>query len=240
MAAELAGPLALVALRLFAILRMQPLWSAALGAAWIPVAAGLSVVLGLVVVTSAGSAPLPDDDTSLPTWIVLGGLELVLGTVIGAFASLPGHALLGAAGTSASLLRTSPRPFVALTVAIAMTAALAAGLHHPLLEVLTDGVRVIPPGRPATWLSGAHADLLPASLVALDGLLVLGLCFAAPVLLTVATVRFGLGAIALGPSPARAVVDGLDAWVAVALALVALGASWAVYPHAWARAILPP
>ena len=239
MAAELAGPLALVALRLFAILRMQPLWSAALGAVWIPVAAGLSMVLALVVVTSPGVAPLPDD-TSLPTWIVLGGLELVLGTVIGAFASLPGHALLGAAATSATLLRTSPRPFVALTVAIAMTAALAAGLHHPLLEVLTDGVRVIPPGRPEAWLSSAHADLLPTLVVALDGLLVLGLCFAAPVLLTVATVRFGLGAIALGPSPARAVVDGLDAWVAVALALVALGASWAVYPHAWARAMLPP
>ncbi len=240
MAAELAtGPLVLVALRLFAILRMQPLWSAALGVAWIPVAAGLSIVLGLVLVGDPRFVGPPLDAT-LTTWIVLGVLEVLLGSVIGALVSLPGHALLGAAGTSAALLRTSPRPFVALTVAIALTAALASGLHHPLFEVLTDGLRVMPPGRPEVWLPDAQRELPAMLFVALDGLLVLGLCFAAPVLLTVATVRFGLGAIGLGPSSARAVVDGVDAWVAVALALVALGASWAVYPHAWARAAALP
>jgi type III secretory pathway component EscT len=235
---EVLGPLALVGVRLFAILRMQPLWRAALGAAWIPVAAGLAAVLGVVVVTRPDFA-MTIVVASLPEWIALAALEFLLGTVIGALASLPGHALLGAAGVSAGLLRTSPRPFVALTVAIAMTAGLAGGLHHALVEVLTDGFRLLPPGLPATWIGGEPDRLLPALLVALDGMLVLGLCFAAPVLLTMATVRIGLGSVALGPAPAHAVVDGLDAWLALALALVALGASWAVYPHAWARALLP-
>jgi type III secretory pathway component EscT len=233
MAVELAGPILLVAARLFAILRMQPLWSAALGASFIPVVAALSIVLA---VTLAPALAMPTVDVSWPTWIAFAVLEVVLGTIVGALASLPGHALLGASGTSAGLLRTPPRPFIALTVAIAMTAGLAAGLHHPLLGVLTDGFLVLPPARPDLWL--AH-DLFPALLVALDGLLVLGLCFAAPVLLTMATVRVGLGTVALGPAPARAIVESLDAWIAAALALFALGASWAVYPDAWARALVP-
>jgi type III secretory pathway component EscT len=234
----LLGPFALVAVRVFAIVRMQPLWSAALGAAWIPVAAALAGVLGIVVVTDPGFvAPA---DASLVVWVGLGVLELVLGTVIGALASLPGHALLGAAGASAQLLRTAPRPFVGLTVGISLTAGLTAGLHRPLIEVLTDSFRWLPAGVPSPWLSTPPVDLLGLLLAALDGLLVLGLALVTPALLTTAVARFGVAAMARGPSPSHALSGAFDAWLGVALALVALGASWAVYPHAWARAMLPP
>ena len=234
----LLGPFALVAVRVFAILRMQPLWGAALGGAWVPVAAAFAGVLGIVVVTDPGF--VAPGEVSLVGWVGLAGLEFVLGTVIGALASLPGHALIGAAGASAQLLKTAVRSFVGLAVAIspdrgprrrpASPPHRGADRRLPLAPrrhsepVAVDRRPSISSACSSPRSTACSSSVSPWSRRSCS---------------RSRSPASGSQPVARGPAPSHALAPAFDAWLGVALALIALGASWAVYPHAWARAMLP-
>lgn len=221
-------------MRLFAVLRVQPLWRQGLGQVWVPVAL---VLAGLVALPLASQVTAVTE-TSASQWVLLGLAEFVLGTVIGVLASLPGHALIGATHSSAQWLRAPRGPLGALGVCLTLATALALRLHEPALYMLVDLTHVFPIGRPAAWFSDVP-QLLPALLGATAAMLVLGLALAAPVLLCTAVIKLASAVIGRGPAPASAIAEAGGAWAAAAGALIALGASWAVYAHAWAQAILP-
>lgn len=216
------GAWVLAAIRTFAILRAQVLWRTAVGPVWPLVAAGLAVVLAPTVATS--SAP--------PLTITTAALELLLGTAIGIVAALPGWALVGAASASAATLRTSPKPFVALTIAFVSATALALGLHQPLLVALRETTAQIS----TTTIGGQLSWTLVAR--SLHAMTVLALALATPVLLCAAVAHLVLSWLGRGPAGMGPLADALTPWIAAAGALVALGASWQAYGAVWAGAAL--
>ncbi len=225
---------ALIAVRLFVVLRLQPQWGLLAGRGWWVISAALALLLAPAVAV----APLPAS-VSLGELAQLAILEAGVGLVLGTLVSLPGHALLGATTGAAGALRTAPRPFVAVAVALALVAGLGLGLHRIALTALVDHAHAYPPGRLEAWTSTA-TELLPRAIGALDGALVLALSLATPVLLTVVILRTGIALLGAGPPVAAPTTEVLSASVATLAALVALAASWAAYPHAWARAAIPP
>ena len=101
-AAALASVILLAGARLWACLRVQASWRLTVGPTWEWIAAALALVLAAVVVLrdplsfAALSRRLAE-----PTQLGLAlGFEIVLGSVIGLAASLPGWALVGAAHAS--------------------------------------------------------------------------------------------------------------------------------------------
>ena len=227
--------LALVVVRLWAVLRAQVLWRAAVGPLWPVLAAGLAVAMAPLVRPPA-LVPGPDPGE----WVLALGLELAAGTAWGIVVSLPANAVIGAGLSAARILRAPPRPLAALAVAVATATALALGLHHPLLEGLVASTEVLPVGDPSAAVALSGAEGLTWAIRGATALTLLGLALATPVLLCAAVVDVALGAVAAGPRPAAAVVDPVRRWARAALALVALGASWAAYGEVWARAVLPP
>lgn len=229
-----AAPLLLVAARVWAMLRVQPVWRLAVGPWWEVVAAALALAL---------AAPLSPATPALGDtlgWTLLGavGAELVVGTVLGLLAGLPAYALLGGAGASAAVvgLRKNPRTLVALTCFVALTTTLALGLHRPLLAASLDTLALVPIGT-APWAL-VETTLQPAMLQALHAMLTLGLALATPALLAGALAELAARALAKGPAP----TDALDAWapwLRLAAALLALTASWTAYTEAWTRPLLP-
>ena len=227
-------PVGLIAIRLFAILRLQPLWRSAVGVLWTPIALGLAVILAVTLA-------IPSDavvGAGYTTWPLLMAFEFLIGSVIGAFAGLPGFALIGAMGASARLLHARARPLVALGTVFGLSVGLQAQLHQPIVRILADFVHAFPPAAPQYWLS--HPQFVPVLVGALDGLLALGLALATPVLICVAVVQVAALAIATGPKPAATLALTVRAWGGVSLALLALATSWSVYPESWARAMLVP
>ena len=225
---EAAGAL-LLSIRWFVALRLQPHWSLALGRLWGAVAAGLGV--GVAVSSDGPGVSL----ASAQDWIVALGLEIGLGAVLGILVSLPAYALLGGATATAAALRTLPMPFVRMSVSAALVVALSLRLHHPALVALRDQALVFPPGQ-ATH--GIAPDLLSTLAVQLDGLLILALTLATPVLLTVVVVRAAVAAVGAGPTVARPFSDAVGPALATAAALLAFAASWSVYPAGWARSAI--
>ncbi len=225
--AHLAGA-SLLALRWFVVLRVQPHWTAAVGPLWWPVAAAIAVGLG----ASAEASPVVLESAS--AWISAVAMELLLGAGIGILASLPAYALLGGATASAAALRTTPAPLVRMSVSGALVAALCLRLHHPALVVLRDQATLLPPARPELWLPGVSE--LPGILaVHLDGMLMLALTLATPVLLTVVILRAVGSVVGSGPAVSRPISGGVAPALATIGALMAFAASWAVYPVGWAR-----
>lgn len=225
------GGLALVVLRVWAILRMQVMWHRIAPITWPWLAPGIAVMLAPLVTARTA---VPAVAIGSPDFVAAAVLELGLGTVIGAVASLPGHALLGGATMQAGLLSSSSRPFVALVSAIAAAAAFGVGVHHAAIEALAQGVSRWPLGSAPPRGALGLATLLEA----LDALLVLALAFATPVALVIAVVDVVTASVGRTPSSAMLarIVGSLGR---TALALVALGASWDADPAAWARACLP-
>lgn len=217
------------ALRLFGLLRAQVLWRVAVGPAWEAMAAALAVVTAVVVAPAEGPSP------TLTQWLLVGGCEFLLGSVIGVVLSLPGQALIGAAGQSAAVVLHGARggSLVAAFAGACLAGGLAVDLHRPLLLSLQQHVGVWPVGEPARWLPAAE-DL--ASWIAAAAHACLGLAFtlATPVLLATAvidlTLRLTIRGVAAAPG------EAVRPWLATAAALIALGAAWAAYPEAWARA----
>jgi|GEM_PF-2315516 len=226
--AEVAAAV-LLTVRWFVALRVQPHWSYALGRLWWPVS--LALAAGVAVASGADPVALG----SVSAWAVALAAEVLLGAGLGVVASLPAYALLGGATASAAALPTTPQPLVRMSVSAALVVALALRLHHPALIVLRDQALVLPPGQVEAWLPSMAT--LPAVLaVHLDGMVMLALTLATPVLLTVVVVRACGAALGSGPSVARPLATTLGPAVATLAALLAFVASWSVYPIGWARA----
>jgi len=214
------------ALRLFGLLRTQTLWRAAVGPAWEGVAAALAVCVALVMPVGAAAT------VSTPTWLLLAACEFLLGSVVGVLLSLPGQALLAAAGQSGDLLNVRGGLVIVLAVAC-LAGGMAADLHHPLLLGLQQQLTQWPVGEPARWwpaLAGLEARVITAA----HGYLALAFALMTPVLLSVAVVDLTLRLTIRGVATAPGEV--LRPWLASVAALVALGAAWAAYPEAWQRA----
>ncbi len=231
---ELGPMLLLVALRVFGVLRVQPVWRAGIGRMWLPVA----LILALLVALTSGGGAHSLEGIGLADWVMLGLWEFVLGTLVGFIASLPGLALIGAMHKSAEILATPRAPMTALGVSLALVMALGLRLHEPAIQMLVGLAYAFPMGQPDLWFVQL-TRLEPALLVALPAITVLGLALVTPVLLSSAVMRLGLSALGRGPFPAQVVSEAIAPWAAAAVSLLALGASWAVYREVWASAILP-
>lgn len=227
---ELAGAL-LLALRWFVALRLQPHWAVAVGPLWWP--AAFAVAVG--VAASMDAPPVLLDSGS--SWAFAIGAEVLLGAGLGVFASLPAYALLGGATASAAALRTVPTPLVRMSVSGALLAALCLRLHHPALVVLRDQAQILPPARPDLWIPSL-AGLPSVLAVHLDGMLMLALTLATPVLLTVVILQSAAAIVGAGPAVSRPVCGTVAPVLATLGALMAFAASWAVYPSGWARSAM--
>jgi len=227
---QLAGAI-LLAVRWFVALRLQPHLGLAIGRAWWPTSIGLALLLAATL-SNPGVALVSADE-----WVLAVVTEVLFGAGLGVVVSVPAYALLGGATASAVALRTVPAPLLRMCVSGALVAALAMHLHHPALVALRDQVRMYPPGRPASWLP--QLEGLPETLaVQLDGALMLALTLATPVLLCVVVLRV-VGAVAgAGPQVGRPFSAVVGPALATLGALLALAASWSVYPQGWARAAM--
>lgn len=216
------------ALRLFGLLRAQTLWRSAVGPTWEVVAAALAGCMAVVVVP-----PTEGGAVTMSTWLLVAACEFMLGSVVGILLSLPGQALLAAAGQSATTMNV-PRSGLVVVFAVACLAGgLAMELHQPLLLGLQQQLTQWPVGEPARWwpiFAGLDARVIAAA----HGYLALAFTLATPVLLSVAVVDLTLRLTVRGVASAPA--DALRPWLATVAALVALGGAWAAYPEAWQRA----
>lgn len=230
----LVGPTSLVWLlataRLFAIMRVQPAWRLAVGPWWTAVCLGLAAMLS---VAASPVAPTVPESPGLVHAAVLVVVELGVGSLVGLLASLPAYALLGAGAGSAVVLRTAPKPLVALTVSLVLATALSLGLHQPLLAAAIDTLVWLPLAEP--WTMSLSPSLLAG---AAHTMLLLALALVTPVLLAGATVEIVARLVGRGPGPATGAAAAAP-WLRLAAALVALGASWAAYAPAWTRALMP-
>lgn len=218
----------LLALRWFMALRLQPHWATVVGSLWWPAAAAVAVG----VAASTGGPPVVLE--SGEAWAVAVGAEVFLGLGIGVLASLPAYALLGGASASAAALRTAPAPLVRMSVSGALVAALCLRLHHPALVVLRDQAQLLPPARPELWLPSV-AELPSRLALHLDGMLMLALTLATPVLLSTVILQAAAAVVGSGPSVSRPISTTAAPALATLGALLAFATSWAVYPSGWAR-----
>jgi type III secretory pathway component EscT len=233
------------ALRVWAILRAQVLWRATVGPWWWLVAAGLALVLAPAAVgqrMASIDVPVGHDlsGVDLETWVLVGMSELLLGTIIGLLATLPGHALVGAMQVSNGLVglgAVGSRGLVRLGVALVLAIALSLELHRPLLGGLLGTFAVLPVGRPGVWLAFPADGFAATVAMAAHSMTVLALALLTPVLLGCLVADIVARLLGRGPGAADPVAGALRPWLRVALALTALGASWAAYPEAWVRAV---
>jgi len=215
----------LATVRLWALLRVQAGWRAALGPVWEAVALVLAFVLAAPVSQAGAVATL--------SWGTLAA-EAALGTCLGLGLSLGGRAVVGAARWQADAFGVPPRAWTRLGAALAGVAAVGGGLHHAALAGLGHVVELWPLGRPDLWGMG---DL--SVLALLDGaraLLVLGLALATPVVLVAATAQLALGALA-GRRGGLWVAEPLVLAVRALGGLVALAAAWSLEPRSWGDAL---
>jgi flagellar biosynthesis protein FliR len=216
------------ALRLFGLLRAQALWRAAVGPSWEIVAAALAGCVAFAVVPAT-----TDVTVTMSTWLLVAVCEFLLGSVVGVLLSLPGQALLAAAGQGAATMNVPRGGLVVVFAVASLVGGLTVDLHHPLLFGLQQQLTQWPVGEPARWghaLVGLDARVIAAA----HGYLVLALALATPVLLSVAVVDLTLRLTVRGVASTSG--DVLRPWLATTAALVALGGAWAAYPEAWQRA----
>ncbi len=230
-----AAAIVLGVLRLWAILRQQVLWREMCGPVWEACAAAFAILFALGLPSSNVIA----DTFSLTTFGLLAACELALGSILGALVSLPGHAVLGALQTSGQTLWVPPQTgFRLWGTCLTGLCGVALGLHHPLLAALLDLQMYWPIGHPEHWLVAASAtDLLGEVIGAAHHTVLLSLSLATPVLLCAAIFDLTLRLLARGSGPWVFGSAALRPWIVWATATVALAASWAAYPGAWARGL---
>ncbi|EDM76406.1 hypothetical protein PPSIR1_23774 [Plesiocystis pacifica SIR-1] len=241
--------LALASARVFAIVRAQISWRAAVGQPrWELCSAILAVGLSLAWLPALGlgiALERPPDAASMAVAI---GVELLIGAVMGAGASVLSGALVGASQSCEARLGAGPvglepgtgGSLSALLIAASLAASLSLGLHLPALVAMRGLLTRVPLGAGARLLDGAGASLDALAIATeLGGVAfeacVLGLALATPVLLTRAVVDLGVGVLGRGPDPAPAVVEALSPGLRLLAALVALGAAWSIHPEAYVR-----
>ncbi len=236
-------PWLFVAVRLWALLRAQAIPREAVGSPviWEAVALLLAACLALGLTASAETLWVA---SALDSRLVIALLfEFALGSVLGQWTSLLGHALLGAAGVSAQVLSTvrgtgEGRGLVVLIAALTAACAFAMGVHRPLLAAMVTSVELWPPGSPERWLE-LETMALERVVWAAREMLVLALALASPVLLCAVLTDAALRLLGRGPASVGGVIDAFRPWASTALALAALAAAWQAYPEAWTRALGP-
>ncbi|MBX7078856.1 MAG: hypothetical protein K1X88_06675 [Nannocystaceae bacterium] len=217
--------------RCFAIVRVQPGLRAAMpGTSW-----AVAALLGGVLALS-----LPGGGAPVLAWGFVPALiaELVLGTVIGLVLAWPTHAVIGAATTSALVLRTPPASFVALVLALVSALALALGLHHAALQGNVSLGSLFPLGDPQAWIP-AVAQLGPWSIAAITSATTLALALATPALLAAVAVELLAAVASRGPGVAPVLASAVTPMLRLAAVLAALGASWAIDAARWGASALP-
>jgi flagellar biosynthesis protein FliR len=222
------------AARIWAVLRAQALWRVAIGPLWWLVALVPSLALAPL---AAGPAPAYVGFSSFAGLLVV---ELLLGTSIGLVATLPGYALLGVGETAGTLLgarAVGSRGVAWFCVVFVLAISLMLGLHRPLLGSILATFDTWPVGDPVAWSWVVRDELADTIVAAAHGMTVLALALATPVLLAIVVVDVAVRLFGRGPAPAGPAADSLVPWLRVALALVALGASWSAYTGAWTRAV---
>jgi len=234
----LGAAVLLASARIWALLRVQASWRAALGWRWDWIAAGVAVsVAGIALVRGQlggfeldGVAPL----------VAALGFELVLGSVIGLAVSLPGWALVGAAHESEANLEvrglSGAGSVASLVVVATLAAGLSLGLHRPLLAGLLGSFDRFALASPRAWALAIEPGL-PWLIDALVGVTALALALATPVLLTRVLVELGVASLARAGFEAASLTAAITPGLRLAAALVALGAAWSAYPEAFARGL---
>ena len=81
------------------------------------------------------------------------------------------------------------------------------------------------------------ATIVATVALAAHSMTVLALALLTPVLMGCLVADIAARLLGRGPGAADPVAGALRPWLRVALALTALGASWAAYPEAWVRAL---
>ncbi len=226
--------------RLWAILRLQVLWRGLAGAQWNLVSGALALSLALLLMPLAR---LPEAWPGAATLIVGVGFEFLLGTVVGLWVALPGHAAIGAGAVSGEGLGLqSSEAWRYLWTALTLVLGLAMGAHRAALQALGTTLARWPIFTPdAIWDSSrpgfvAYADLAADLGLAMHAATLLALALATPVLLVRAVMAPAMWAMLRGPGGVVG-LDVLRPWIVAAAALVALGAAWMSFPEAWAMAL---
>ncbi|HLT39498.1 MAG TPA: hypothetical protein VK034_24610 [Enhygromyxa sp.] len=224
----------LASARIWALLRVQASWRAALGRRWEWIAATLAVCVAMLLATTGRLAPL-----ERPGWsdfVVALAFELALGSVIGLAVSLPGWALVGAAMQSEHGLELrGSGTLTTLLIAASLAAGLSLGLHRPLLVSLLASFDRFALARAWEWLSVAEPG--PWWIEQLVTFTTLALALATPVLLTRTLVELGAASLARAGAGAGSLLAAIIPGLRLAAALVALGAAWSAYPEAFARGL---
>jgi len=224
----------LLGLRLWALLRQQVLWREICGPVWEVCAVGLALVIALGFGMPTELAYTMDVD--ITGWLLLALFEILFGTVVGALASLPGHAVLGALDASGTALGApTATGWRLLGCSITGLCGVSLGVHRPLVAALIDLQFCWPVGHPEWWLSGGGfaGDVISNAHHAL----LLSLALATPVLLCAAVFDLSQRLLTRGAGPWMFALETLRPWLMWATALIALAASWAAYPGAWARGL---
>lgn len=229
----LGAALVLAGARLWALLRVQASWRAALGRRWEWIAG--SIAASVVALAAIAGRLAPVELASGSAFVVALVFELVLGSVIGLAASLPGWALVGAAAQSEHGLELRGSATVAnLLVTASLAAGLSLGLHRPLLAGLLASFDRFALARASEWLPTLAVG--PWLVDQLATITALALALATPVLLTRTLVE--LGVASLGRADVEAgTTAAISSGLRLAAALVALGAAWSTHPEAFARGL---
>lgn len=226
--------LVLASARLWALLRVQASWRAALGRRWEWIAATLAV--GLAGLALVGGRLSAITTTELGPLAVALAFEVALGSVIGLAVSLPGWALVGAAGESERGLELrGPSSLAPLLITASLAAGLSLGLHRPLISGLLASFEQFSLATPQAWWPAMTPGAWLIERVA--GATGLALALATPVLLTRTVIELGLASLARASFEAGSLTAVITRGLRLAAALVALGAAWSAYPEAFARGL---
>ncbi|MFO7561657.1 MAG: flagellar biosynthetic protein FliR [Enhygromyxa sp.] len=232
----IGAALVLASARIWALLRVQASWQAALGRRWEWIAAALAVSVTVLLAGAGRIAPVELD--GFGSLVIALGFELALGSVIGLAASLPGWALVGAAAQSEQGLElrgSSPGTLAALLVSASLAAGLSLGLHRPLLAGLFASFDRFALAEASTWLPGPELGAWLIGQLAM--ITALALALATPVLLTRALIEIGVASLGRVGFEAASLCRAITPALRLGAALVALGAAWSAYPEAFARGL---
>jgi hypothetical protein len=199
------------------------------------VLSSLAIAGVLATVDAARVSPLPPRDG---LGLALGmAAELVLGMIVGVLVAWAAAALVGAAASSAAILRVPAGPWLVMIAALVLAAAMQLGLHHTVMQASTALHVALPLGDPQAWL-GMLGD--SERWVAWGGgMLALALALATPAVLVAATCDLVTAAIARGPTAASALATAGGSTLRLGAVLVALAASWSIDLPRWAAHALP-
>jgi hypothetical protein len=224
----------LASARVWACLRVQASWRAAAGSSWEWIAGALAVAVASLA--WAGGRLGASVTMDAPAFVLALLFELLLGSVLGLTASLPGWALVGAAQESEQALawQGESGSFARLFVVASLAAGLALGLHAPLFAGLLGLFDQFALARPSAWVP-ALAELPSYLIDHVVAITLLGLALATPVLLTRMIVALCLVSLGRGRLDTHDWLDVLAPGLRLGAGLVALGAAWSAYPEAFAR-----